>query len=142
MKKEGICNLFASGIDCSQVVAGEFEEKTGLSKETLRKMAACFGGGMMCGETCGAVCGAYMIIGLVHGHHAEKDFAQKQIMQEKFAQFHEKLKEKYHSTLCREILGHDISVPGEMDKVLEEGTMFTLCPCLVEDTIHILEDIL
>ena len=51
MTREEIRDLFMEGIDCSQVVAGEFDEKTGMDRETLRKMAACFGGGMQCGET-------------------------------------------------------------------------------------------
>lgn len=42
--------------------------------------------------------------------------------------------------MCRELLGHDISKPGEMEKVLEKGLMFDLCPRIVEDVIKILEN--
>ncbi len=142
MNQEQIKELFMQGIDCSQVVAGEFAEKTGMSKKQLRKMSACFGGGMMCGETCGAVTGALMVIGLVYGHDKEGDMAQKEIMTAKVAEFKKLLAEKYPSFMCRDMLGHDVSQPGEFEKVLEEGTMFSFCPALVEDTIQILEKIL
>ena len=51
MTKEEIKDLFIQGIDCSQVVTTEFAEKMQLTEEQARKLSACFGGGMMCGET-------------------------------------------------------------------------------------------
>ena len=107
MTREEIRDLFMEGIDCSQVVAGEFDEKTGMDRETLRKMAACFGGGMQCGETCGAVTGALMVIGLVYGHSREGDQAQKDRMLEKVSEFKRLFGEKYPSCMCRELLGHE-----------------------------------
>ena len=142
MTREEIRDLFMEGIDCSQVVAGEFDEKTGMDRETLRKMAACFGGGMQCGETCGAVTGALMVIGLVYGHSREGDQAQKDRMLEKVSEFKRLFGEKYPSCMCRELLGHDISKEGEMEKVMEKGLLFELCPRIVEDTVDILEKIL
>ena len=64
MTKEEIKNLFMQGIDCSQVVAGRFADELEMEESLLRKMSACFGGGMQCGETCGAVTGALMVLGL------------------------------------------------------------------------------
>ena len=58
MTKEEIKELFMQGIDCSQVVAGRFADELEMEESLLRKMSACFGGGMQCGETCGAVTGA------------------------------------------------------------------------------------
>ena len=142
MTREEIRDLFMEGIDCSQVVAGEFDEKTGMDREMLRKMAACFGGGMQCGETCGAVTGALMVIGLVYGHSREGDQAQKDRMLEKVSEFKRLFGEKYPSCMCRELLGHDISKEGEMEKMMEKGLLFELCPRIVEDAICILEKVL
>lgn len=142
MTKEEIKNLFMQGIDCSQVVTGAFAEKMGMTKEQARKVSSCFGGGMMCGETCGAVTGALMAIGMVYGHSREGDQAQKDVMAAKTGEFKRLFGEKYSSCMCRELLGHDISKPGEMEKVLEKGLMFDFCPRVVEDTIDILEKIL
>ena len=123
MTREEIRDLFMEGIDCSQVVVGEFDEKTGMDRETLRKMAACFGG-------------------LVYGHSREGDQAQKDRMLEKVSEFKRLFGEKYPSCMCRELLGHDISKEGEMEKVMEKGLLFELCPRIVEDTICILEKVL
>ena len=142
MTKEEIKNLFMQGIDCSQVVTGAFAEKMGMTEEQARKVSSCFGGGMMCGETCGAVTGALMVIGMVYGHSREGDQSQKEIMAAKTGGFKKLFGEKYSSCICRELLGHDISKPGEMEKVLEKGLMFDFCPRVVEDTIDILEKIL
>lgn len=142
MTKEEIKNLFMQGIDCSQVVTGAFAEKMGMTEGQARKVSSCFGGGMMCGETCGAVTGALMVIGMVYGHSREGDQSQKEIMAAKTGEFKKLFGEKYSSCICRELLGHDISKPGEMEKVLEKGLMFDFCPRVVEDTIDILEKIL
>ena len=44
-------------------------------------------------------------------------------------------------TGVQEFMGHDISKPGEMDKVLEKGLMFDLCPQIVLDVLSILEEL-
>lgn len=140
MDTEKVKELFVQGMDCSQVVAGAMAEKLDMDEKTLRRMSACFGGGMMCGETCGAVTGALMVLGLKYGHDTEGDMEQKELMQKKVLEFKNAFLKKYPSDMCRDLLNHDISKPGEMDKVLEEGTMFTLCPCIVADVIGILEE--
>ena len=140
MTTEEIKQAFLAGIDCSQVVTGAFAEQAGLDKETMRKMAACFGGGMQCGETCGAVTGALMVLGLKYGHFIDGDQEQKSRMSQAVSEFKAEIGKKYPSCMCRELLGHDISKPGEMEKVLEKGLMFDLCPRIVEDVIKILEN--
>lgn len=142
MCKEEIKELFQEGIDCSQVVTGEFADRMRVDRDIARKMSASFGGGMMCGETCGAVTGALMVIGMVYGHAVEGDQEQKAVMSAKAAEFKRMFAEKYPSCMCRELLGHDISKPGEMEKVLEKGLMFDFCPEVVRDTIEILEKML
>lgn len=142
MSREEIKTLFMEGIDCSQVVAGNFAKEIGMEEAVLRKMSACFGGGMQCGETCGAVTGALMVIGLKYGHSKNGDQVQKQKMLEKTAEFKAMFAEKYPSCMCRELLGYDISKAGEMEKVLEKGLLFDLCPRIVEDVNEILEKIL
>ena len=139
MTREEIRGLFLQGIDCSQVVTGEFADEMKLDQDQARKIASCFGGGMMCGETCGAVTGALMVIGMVYGHSREGDQEQKDLMTAKTAEFKKLFLENYPSCMCRDLLGHDISKPGEMDRVLEKGLLTEFCPCVVEDVIRILE---
>ena len=79
---------------------------------------------------------------LLFGHSEENDCDQKDIMAGKTAEFKKRFLEKYPSDMCREILGNDISKPGEMDKVLEKGLMFELCPQIVIDVLSILEELI
>ena len=83
-----------------------------------------------------------MVIGMVYGHSAEGDQEQKNKMAEKTAEFKKLFLEKYPSCMCRELLGHDISKPEEMQAVLDQGLLFDFCPEVVNDTIEILEKIL
>ena len=84
MTKEEIKELFMQGIDCSQVVAGRFADELEMEESLLRKMSACFGGGMQCGETCGAVTGALMVIGLreLLGHDISKEDEMEQVLEQ------------------------------------------------------------
>lgn len=142
MQKEEIKNLFMNGIDCSQVVAGHFAGVCQIDCETMRKVSACFGGGMWCGETCGAVTGALMVLGISYGTAKEGDSEQKNIMMTKLAEFKQAFGDVYPSCICKELLGHNIADPEEFQKILDEGLLFNFCPGVVEDTIKILEKML
>lgn len=133
---------FGIGFDCSQVVAEYFAEDMGLSVETARKVAACYGGGCGVGVTCGAVVGALMALGMKYGQYDAEHMEQKKIMSEKRAAFFEAFSKEYGSPLCRDLLGFDLSIPEERQQVLEAGTMMTLCPRIVSDTIRMTEDLL
>lgn len=142
MTTEDIKNEFLQQMDCSQVVAGAFADALGMDRRTLRKMSACFGGGMHCGETCGAVTGALMVIGLNYGHSDNGDATQKDIMRQKVTEFKEKFAEKYDSCLCRDLLGHDVAQPGELERVLEKGLLLSFCPIVVKDVLDILDSMI
>ena len=68
---EKIAEKFRRGIDCGQVVAEAFQEETGLDPETLRRMTAGFGGGLMNGDTCGAYAAGLVVLGLLYGNEKE-----------------------------------------------------------------------
>lgn len=142
MTREEITDLFMKGIDCSQVVTENFADQMGMTKEQARKISACFGGGMMCGETCGAVTGALMVLGMKYGHWVEGDMAQKEIMMQKTAEFKKLFQEKYPSCICRDLLGYDLGKPGELEKVMESGKLLSFCPGIVEASIEALEKVL
>ena len=142
MSEEEIKELFLKGIDCSQVVTENFANELGYDKDFMRKMSACFGGGMLRGETCGSVIAGLMLIGLKYGHSKEDDAAQKQLMRAKSEEFKKRFLEKYESTMCRDLLGYDLSKPEELGLALESGKLFSFCTRLTKDTIDILKEIL
>lgn len=142
MNQEQIRELFLQGIDCSQVVTETFADRMRMDRKQARKIASCFGGGMMDGETCGAVTGALMVIGMLYGHSENGDAEQKAIMMKKAEAFKSLFLEKHPSCICKKLLGYDISNPAEKKQVLEKGLLLELCPAIVEDTIQILNKIL
>lgn len=142
MNREEIKELFMQGLDCSQVVAENFAQELGQDKELMRRLGACFGGGMMRGETCGSVIAALMIIGMKYGHDKEGDGEQKAVMREKSDAFKRCFVEKYGSTMCRELLEYDLSKPDEFQKALESGRLLDFCPRLTEDVILLLKQVL
>lgn len=76
-----------------------------------------------------------------YGHCQEEHMEQKEIMNEKRDEFLEVFLKKYPGCSCRELLGYDISVPEEMQKILDEGLLFDFCPQVVADIMEILDDI-
>ena len=142
MTEERIKELFSQGFDCSQVALLSAAEHLGLSDEEALRLSAAFGGGMYAGETCGAVVGALIAIGYKYGHSAPNEFEKKGELMAKVNSFRAAFIAEQGSTMCRDILGHDISVPGEMDKVLEKGLLMDLCPKAVMTAIKALDEVL
>ena len=142
MTVEKAKEYYAGGLDCSQVVFEYGAEIAGLDNETALRVASAFGGGMFRGETCGCVTGALMAIGYAYGQYKIGDEAAKQKMMEKKAEFEEEFIAANGSLICREILGYDVSKPEEMQKVLEEGLLMSLCPKLACTACDILDEIL
>ena len=59
-----------------------------LRMKLTNKVSACFGGGMMHGDTCGAFTGAIMAVGLKYGHwDVNTLLRQKEEMMNKYAEF-------------------------------------------------------
>ncbi len=139
IKTEEVLKKFAEGFDCSQVVLLNFHDKLGITEEEALKIGACFGGGMWHGETCGCVMGALAAIGLKYATTKPNDHEAKDRLLGIKAEFEEKFCKKNGSCICREILGYNLSVPEEMEKIQEEKLLETKCPKVVLSTCEILE---
>ena len=131
---------FTSGYNCAQSVVEAFREETGLDRETARKAAAGFGGGLgRMAETCGAVSGAVIVLGLTC---TEKDpAAAKARTYEKVKRFIETFRQYYGSAVCREILGEDISTADGLKRANEQGLFEKRCNGVVKDAVKILEEL-
>lgn len=137
-----ICDYFARGIDCSQVVARYFVKETGLEEDVLLRLAAPFGGGCFQGLTCGSVAGAYLILGLLFGHDTHDTGKKKEHFIPLQQEFNRRFKERYPSTVCKEILGCDLSTPEGKTRIDEQNLFCTVCPGTVMTAIEIVEDII
>ena len=129
--KDEIIAKFAAGGQCAQCTLVPWADALGYDEEELMRMAAAFAGGMFRGDTCGAVTGALMAIGLACGDDGQRT-------EEKAAAFQAAFTERFGSTICRELLGYDLSVPGELEKARESGKMTELCPDFVRGASELL----
>ncbi len=147
MKIEKVSEEFASdcfkqGIDCSQIVMGYAADKTGIDSDKALKVSAAFGGGMWAGRTCGCVAGALMVLGLKYGYSEPGATEQKNTLLAKKAEFEQKFAAENKSVICKEILGYDLSVPEEMNQIMEKNLLFTVCPKVVCSACKILDEVL
>ena len=103
-----------SGLNCGQCVFGAFADRFDYAEEEFYRIAAGFGGGMFRGDTCGAVTGGIMALGLAFGDDSDK-------LHEKVHQFQKEFSNRFGTTICRELLGFDYSIPGEREKSIAAG---------------------
>ena len=68
--------------------------------------------------------------------------AQKDVMMAKTAEFKKLFFEKYESCNCRDLLGYDVSLPGQFEAALESGRLMGFCPTLVMAVCECLDEIL
>ncbi len=133
--KEEVREKFAAGWHCAQCTLVPWAEALGYDEEEHMHMAAAFAGGMYRGDTCGAVTGALMAIGLAFGD-------DQKLVEEKAAEFQAAFTGRFGSTICRELLGFDFSIPGELEKARESGKMGDACPAQVRGASEILQELL
>lgn len=141
-KKQVAFSYLKKEFNCAQSTFLAFSEDVGIGKETAIKIAACFGGGMKCGEVCGAITGILMAIGMKYGNTVENDYQSKQLAYQKGLEFINRFKSENGSILCRDLLGYDTSNPAEMKKVLEQGLHITVCSKLIADAVDIAEEMI
>ncbi|MBA7664349.1 hypothetical protein ES703_72407 [subsurface metagenome] len=142
-KSEQAVRKFEKGFNCSQAVLSVYAEEFGLCRETALKIACGFGGGMgRMALTCGAVTGAFMVIGLKYGN---VDANEKEIKEKTYGlvrEFARRFEKRNGSSICRELLGCDISKPEGLRSAKENGLFTSVCPGLVQDAVGILEEML
>ncbi len=142
MDAEEVRQYFKGGIDCSQVVLGQYAEELGYDKEEAFRIASAFGGGMFYGSTCGAVSGALIALGMRYGHYEMNDAEQKEKLLGKVKEFLQRFTQSCSSTICRELCGFDFSKDGELQRAMESGLLMKNCPHYVQTSLEILKDLM
>ena len=96
-----------AGCNCAQAVVLSYADKLPLEDETLKKLAAGYGGGMGCMEgTCGALVGAVMAAGMLTDGQGTGRYAREILLG---------FRERCGATICKDLKG------------VETGKV--LCPC-------------
>lgn len=141
--KEKAEKLLHQKYHCSQALFGAFASDFGMDLKTAFKISTCFGGGMRQGEVCGCITAAMLVLGMALGFYDSQDTEQEVYGNKKTDEFIKRFtKEMAGVTLCRDILGKDISKPEEMAVIRKEGLILQKCPKAINISIEILEDML
>ncbi len=135
-KLRAICDL-ENGFNCAQSVFRQFSQENGVPESVSLRIASGFGGGLKMAKTCGAVSGAIMSLGLIFGYENPEDQKTIDRMNEITLQFLDDFKKKYQTTDCKDLLGIDVSVPGNRQKARESGIMGLMCPDCINTAIDL-----
>ncbi len=109
--------------------------------ELIPKIATAFGGGIgHLGSLCGALTGGIMVIGIRHGTNEPK--LEKRLKAYQLAQeFYKRFAKENGSVFCREIIGYDLSVPGELEKAWDSKVFEEKCVIVVKNAVKSLLEI-
>ncbi|UCD76152.1 MAG: C_GCAxxG_C_C family protein [Phycisphaerales bacterium] len=139
---EQAVSLFRGDCNCSQAILGTYGEELGLAPELACRIACGFGGGMRTADTCGAVTGALMVLGLRYGPAQCEDVDAKDQTYQLAAEFQQRFRSRNGSTICRELLGCDVSTDQGRQEAKEREVFDRICPGFVRDAAEILEQML
>lgn len=141
--KEKAKELLHQKYHCSQALFGAFASDFGMDLKTAFKISTCFGGGMRQGEVCGCITAAMLVLGMALGFYDSQDTEREIYGNKKTDEFIKRFTEAMDGvTLCRDILGKDISKPEEMAVIRKEGLILQKCPRALNISIEILEEML
>ena len=134
--------LFNSNFNCSQAVLAAFADDFGMDEAAALKVGSGFGGGIGCsGGTCGALTGAVMALGLCCGTADPSDKTTKTEVYRKVRRLTEEYKLRTGSTICRELMGFDMSTAAG-EKMSKQPGAFDRCDDFVRIAAEILEEML
>jgi C_GCAxxG_C_C family probable redox protein len=130
-----------TGFNCAVAVLSAFAEEHGLGLNQARKVAGAFGGGM--GKTgsgpCGAASGALMALGLLCGKTDAADADSGTRCYAESRGFLEAFEAQCGALSCRDLLGFDVSLPGQYEAATEAGAFRTRCPHFLRAAVELVE---
>jgi len=127
-------DMFNGNMYCSQAVLCAFCETYGMDFGTASRISCGLNSGCRSAEICGAVSGAILVIGLKYG-------GNKSLCNSKTEEFIKCFKDANKSTVCRDILGCDISQPAGREKAIKDNLFKTKCADIVKSAAQILVDL-
>ncbi len=128
---------FAGGFNCAQSIFSAFAAEHGVAEDFALRLAAPFGAGMArAGETCGALSGGLMVLGI---HYAGSRPEDRDEIYAITREFMELFRKQHGSTLCHELVGHDISTPEGLQAARAEDMFGKVCPAIVAGTAKALQ---
>jgi len=135
--------MFVEGYSCAQSLLAVYGPGLGMDREAALRLAAPLGGGMSRTDgPCGAATGAILVLGLKHGHTHPDDDSGAEFIRGLTQEFLRRYDERKGSTMCTDILGANLSVHGEKERVEAEELSSKSCPDAVRTAAQLLEELL
>ncbi|AQT69737.1 C_GCAxxG_C_C family protein [Anaerohalosphaera lusitana] len=141
-RQDQAVELFKSGYNCAQAVAGAFAPDVEIDRDTALRTAAAFGGGIGgTGKTCGALSGLLIVLGCKYGRREPADMQSKAEMVNISQQAIKIFIEQTGARDCRDLLGFDLAAK-EGKAAASKDNAFDVCPDLVRTAAEIAEKLL
>ena len=135
--------MFVEGYSCAQSLLAVYGPGLGMDREAALRLAAPLGGGLSRTDgPCGAAAGAILVLGLKHGHTHPDDDSGAEFIRGLTQEFLRRYDERKGSTMCTDILGANLSLPGGTERVEAEGLSSKSCPDAVRTAAQLLEELL
>jgi C_GCAxxG_C_C family probable redox protein len=132
----------ASDYNCAQSVLKAVLEEKGAFFDEAMSLSSGFGGGIAGeGRTCGAVSGAIMAIGVLNGLHSKDVVKSKERTYKISSILIERLKKKFGSTQCYELIGVDMQDSEAKKAARERGVFSDQCSEFVATAAKIVLDL-
>lgn len=129
------------GLNCAQAIIAAFGEAFGVDLKTARLLGRPFGGGIgALGKTCGYLMGAILCLAHLRTNKDEGKARKetKKAVQELFRRF----EEKHGTSMCKELLGADMSTEQGAKKIKEEDLVAKHCYGYGRDVAEIMSEFL
>jgi C_GCAxxG_C_C family probable redox protein len=135
--------MFVEGYSCAQSLLAVYGPGLGMDREAALRLAAPLGGGLSRTDgPCGAATGAILVLGLKHGHTHPDDDSGAEFIRGLTQVFLRRYDERKGSTMCTDILGANLSLPGGVERVEAEDLSSKSCPDAVRTAAQLLEEML
>ena len=135
-------DYLASGYNCAQSVLKAVLEEKGIFFDQAMSLSSGFGGGIAGeGRTCGAISGAIMAIGVLNGLQSKNVVQSKERTYKISSILIERLKEKFETTQCYELIGVDMKDPEAKKAARERGVFNNQCSEFVATAARIVLDL-
>jgi C_GCAxxG_C_C family probable redox protein len=118
-----------------------FADDFHLDRNTALALSRGFGSGMAVGGPCGVLSGAVMVIGLSTGIGTDNNEAKPRAYR-MVKEFTAWFKDQVGSTMCRDLLGCDISQPEHARAAREKGTFQEICAPMIREMVEKLESVI
>lgn len=135
--------MFEAGYSCAQALLATYGPPHGLDRDLALRLASPLGGGLSRTDgACGAGTGAVLVLGLILGHRGPDDAEGQERIRRLTQEFLRRYAADRGSTLCTDILGHNLALPGVAEQVKAQGLSKEPCPRAVRAAAAILETLL